>query len=251
MPVWHWVTFIPQLLTSLSHKEARLARQVLIRIAKSYPQALHFQLRTTKEDLMVIQRQMSQQQQQQQQQMSNSSSPASGNGNVQLQGSVPPTPNMGNAAPGGAVSVTSRQPWQHVDEIMGILKTAYPLLALSLESLVDQISQRFKSNHDGDAYRLVVALYNDGVQYFNRLANPREDARLPPTTEANIIRFAETVLPKHIRQEFEVDIIKSKPNLETYISKLRKWKDCLEEKLDRSFVTAILSRSKDSYPPWR
>ncbi|ODV87142.1 hypothetical protein CANARDRAFT_26566 [[Candida] arabinofermentans NRRL YB-2248] len=244
MPVWHWVTFIPQLLTSLSHREARLARQVLIRIAKAYPQALHFQLRTTKEDYAVLQRQMTQQNSQQRSNSSNgSSTPVSGTAPGTATGaSVPPTPNLPNASPAGGNSSSQRQPWQHVEEIMGILKTAYPLLALSLESLVDQIGQRFKSNNDGDAYRLVVALYNDGIQYFNRLANPREDARLPPATEANIIRFADTVLPKHIRQEFEVDIIQSKPNLETYISKLRKWRDCLEEKLDRSFGKVNMER---------
>ena len=148
---------------------------------------------------------------------------------------------------GSQISVNSKsddspQPWLIVDEIMAILKTAYPLLALSLESLVDQISQRFKSNHDGDAYRLVVALYNDGVLYYNRLANLKEDARLPPATEANIVRFANTVLPLHIKEEFENDLIKSKPNLETYISKLRKWKDCFEEKIDRTYGKVNLER---------
>jgi transformation/transcription domain-associated protein len=38
VPVWYWITYIPQLLTSLSHKEARLARTLLIKIAKNYPQ---------------------------------------------------------------------------------------------------------------------------------------------------------------------------------------------------------------------
>lgn len=38
VPVWYWITYIPQLLTSLSHKEARLARAILIKIAKNYPQ---------------------------------------------------------------------------------------------------------------------------------------------------------------------------------------------------------------------
>jgi transformation/transcription domain-associated protein len=38
VPVWYWITYVPQLLTSLSHKEARLARQTLIKIAKNYPQ---------------------------------------------------------------------------------------------------------------------------------------------------------------------------------------------------------------------
>jgi transformation/transcription domain-associated protein len=38
VPVWYWITYIPQLLTSLSHKEAHLARTILIKIAKNYPQ---------------------------------------------------------------------------------------------------------------------------------------------------------------------------------------------------------------------
>ena len=38
VPVWYWITFIPQLLTSLSHREARNAKDILIRIAKIYPQ---------------------------------------------------------------------------------------------------------------------------------------------------------------------------------------------------------------------
>lgn len=123
---------------------------------------------------------------------------------------------------------------------MAILKTAYPLLALSLESLVDQINQRFKCTADEDAYRLGVALLNDGVQYLNRLGNPKDDAKLPPITEANITRFAETVLPKQIRAEFEKDLVHSKPNLETYITKLRKWRDRLEDKLDRRFTQVNL-----------
>ena len=38
VPVWYWITFIPQLLTSLSHREARYAKDILVRIAKVYPQ---------------------------------------------------------------------------------------------------------------------------------------------------------------------------------------------------------------------
>ena len=56
-----------------------------------------------------------------------------------------------------------RQPWEYVDEIMTILKTAHPLLALSMETVVDQVQQRFKCPADEDAYRLIVALLNDGV----------------------------------------------------------------------------------------
>ncbi|KAL6454047.1 TRA1 Transcription-associated protein 1 [Candida maltosa Xu316] len=290
VPVWYWITFIPQLLTSLSHKEAKLAKQILVRIAKSYPQALHFQLRTTKEEFTAQQRQYIEIARQQAAQAAHASQNAANNTNSNSTASPPkqngdskpsaeknePQQSPGSQsqqsprsqsqqsppAAGGGASATGtgtgptptsaspqappvpqqinipnavRQPLEHVEEVMAILKTAYPLLALSLESLVDQINQRFKCTADEDAYRLGVALLNDGIQYLNRLGNPREDAKLPPVTEANITRFAETVLPKQIRAEFEKDLVISKPNLETYIIKLRKWRDRLEDKLDRRF----------------
>ncbi|TID14916.1 hypothetical protein CANINC_004587 [Pichia inconspicua] len=269
MPVWYWVTFIPQLLTALSHREANFAKDVLIKIAKSYPQAIHFQLRTAKEEYASMQRTQATVHptaSQDSEKVNNGTSTAEGEdrsnnnslatnsnttvannsstpaGSPPMGGSPVPTTTPTTIGTSNSTSNGSPKPWIHIDEIMGILKTAYPLLALSLESLVDQISQRFKSNSDGDAYRLVVALYNDGVQYFNRLSNPKEDARLPPATEANIVRFADTVLPAHIKAEFEADLIHSKPNLETYISKLKKWKDCLEEKLDRTYGKVNLER---------
>lgn len=270
VPVWYWITYIPQLLTSLSHKEAKLARHVLIKIAKSYPQALHFHLRTTKEDYAVIQKQAvqaaqsaahrtsgSNQSSQQANSGSGSPTPQSATGTPGSTGQpVNPGSNTGSPALGQQVpnqpsssppqsqqqqsqsqnqtqsQSNTRQPWEHVDEIMGILKTAYPLLSLSLESFVDQIYQRFKCPVDEDAYRLIVALLNDGVQYMGRLGYPKEDAKLPPATETNITRFAESVLPKHIKTAFEADFVTEKPNLETYVKKLRKWRDMFEEKLD-------------------
>lgn len=289
VPVWYWITFVPQLLTSLSYKEAKLVRQILIRIAKSYPQALHLQLRTTKEDFAAKQRQsldisrhssknsaspsvssadvkevanengdeseskndmdedetdVKSEKEKDAETNGSSKSPSevkTENGTGPKSGSpqatATPDPTSSKLPPAaGAI----RRSWEYVEEIMGILKTAYPLLALSLESLVDQINQRFKCTADEDAYRLGVALLNDGVQYLNRLGNPREDAKLPPVTEVNITRFAETVLPKQIRAEFEKDLVIGKPNLEAYIIKLRKWRDRLEDKLDRRFTEVNL-----------
>ncbi|KAI0464209.1 hypothetical protein LJB42_001813 [Komagataella kurtzmanii] len=284
-PVWYWITFVPQLLTSLSHKEAKIVRHILIQIAKSYPQSLHFQLRTTKEDYQAIQRQAmaanraeeqsSNKQDTADNALKNTNTPqpqtrteTSGpTAESDKKPSIPPKEEQASPQPSRPATTQaspqaqsqengessqkhpteipttdSRQPWQDVEEIMGILKTAYPLLALSLESLVDQLNQRFKCNADEDAYRLVIVLYNDGVQQMNRVANPREEVKLPAATEASISRFADSVLPKNIREVFEHDIIACNPNLETYISKLRKWRDCLEEKLDRSYGKADLER---------
>ncbi|BFZ59893.1 transcription-associated protein 1 [Saitoella coloradoensis] len=268
VPVWYWTTFIPQLLTSLSHKEARHARQILVKIAKSYPQALHFQLRTTKEDYTVIKRQALAAAAQSASTRTGAGvkppQPAQAEGQSSASNGTDTTTNTSSAhlaqtpaAPGevktengtgtprqsaavkpaspavASPQVHNRQPWEHVDDIMSILKTAYPLLALSMETMVDQIQQRFKCPPDEDAYRLIVALLNDGVQYIGRLSSPSEDTKLPPATEANISRFAESVLPKHIKSAFEDDFLKEKPNLQSYVAKLRHWRDRFEAVLDR------------------
>jgi len=116
---------------------------------------------------------------------------------------------------------------------MSVLKTAFPLLALSMETMGDQISKFFKCPPDEDAYRLIVALLNDALQWIARMNPALEDTKLPPSTEANISRFAETILPAHIRVAFEADFVAEKPNLYKYIERLRRWRDRFEEKLDR------------------
>lgn len=86
IPTWYWITFVPQLLLTLSQREARYVRVILLKIAKTYPQvrlspsppcspcarrltgfgsplpfsrlqALFFQLRTTRDDLSLAKRQ--------------------------------------------------------------------------------------------------------------------------------------------------------------------------------------------------
>ncbi len=46
LPPWVWLTWIPQLLTSLCRIESRAAKDILSRILLSYPQALYFSLRS-------------------------------------------------------------------------------------------------------------------------------------------------------------------------------------------------------------
>lgn len=229
IPVWYWITFIPQLLTALSHKEAFLVRKILIRIAKSYPQALHFQLRTTKEDFAVIQRQSlalarTQGEPAETENQENSKHPSPDNSRTTSQ----------NKSQDQDMYPNNRQPWEYLEELNGILKTAYPLLALSLESLVDQINQKFKTNPDEDLFRLINVLLIDGTYNYNRLPYPREKPPLPSSTEANLIRFSENLLPPNIRVKFNADFIESKPDFEVYIKRLRFWRNRLENKLDRA-----------------
>lgn len=258
-PTWFWITFVPQLLSSLEHREARLARSILSKIAKLYPQALFFQLRTTREELLSKKKQAEQRQatkERQAAQQGKSTSPErAGDG---VSSSRPGTANGEPAINGNAGSPKLKQetngqaqtngdgdgerlqreplkkPWEYADEIMAGLKTAFPLLALSMETMTDQIQKNFKCPPDEDAYRLICALLNDGLAYIGRAPQSyAQDVKLPPATEANICRFAETILPGHLRKSFEADFVNKKPTMFEYIQKLRKWRDKFEEKLDR------------------
>ncbi|KAH8882770.1 hypothetical protein GQ53DRAFT_847315 [Thozetella sp. PMI_491] len=268
--VWYWITFIPQLLTGLSHKEARIVHTILVKIAKSYPQALYFQLRTNREDMLAIKKTQEAKKQQEAKKRAQamakagsspqqakqeppnalkadgSSRPATANGDgaapVKSEGetngtSAPAaTPATANEAAQGDQSGPGQKkpPWEYTEEIMSALKTAFPLLALSMETMVDQIQKHFKCPPDEDAYRLIVALLNDGLAYVSRMpASYAKDVKLPNATETNITRFAETILPSHIRPTFEDDFVKIKPTMYEYIHKLRRWRDKFEERLDR------------------
>jgi transformation/transcription domain-associated protein len=75
---------------------------------------------------------------------------------------------------------------------------------------------------------------NDGLSYVGRQPTLyARDTKLPSSTEGNITRFAESVLPAHIRKSFESDFIKDKPTMFEYIQKLRIWRNRFEERLDR------------------
>lgn len=167
---WYWLSLIPQLLLSLSHRESRYARAILMKIARNQPQvgcelssvlrrsnlhkflqALFFQLRAAKEESNVVKKQYMSNRK------DNTATPsADANGRDEDTEMAPPqgTPQMPE---------NHQHPWDLVEEITSILKTAYPMLALTLETMGDQIVNRFKPTQDEDFYRVLVALCNDAV----------------------------------------------------------------------------------------
>lgn len=190
MSPWYWITSIPQLISGLSRGEARHAKHLLIRIAKSFPQALYFALRTARQDLeenagvaqldsMLVDDPMAD--------MDNDNPVDVDQGVAdRMNISIPSEPfaapeviqidiNVGGVAQldsamsvdgktDSTYSLSRRSPTEHVEEIMAILKTAYPLLALSMETMVDQILSRMKPSAQETVYRSVSALYADGYQ---------------------------------------------------------------------------------------
>lgn len=77
-----------------------------------------------------------------------------------------PTPAIALASSSGMTdpSTHPRQAWDHVDEILQTLKTGFPLLILSLETMVDQIQHKFKPSQEEEVYRSVCMLLSDAVQ---------------------------------------------------------------------------------------
>ncbi|KOS19655.1 Transcription-associated protein 1 [Escovopsis weberi] len=271
-PTWYWITFIPQLLTGLGHKEAPRVYQILLTIAKSYPQALYFELRTKREDMAAIKKNQDVKEKARLRAQSaaaaaatakangaspqvkadalkadgGASRPGTAAGSDSAQTPAKPEGSDASATALAASNVqgpeqqppagqsSKRPPWELTEEIMSVLKTAFPLLALSMETMVDQIQKHFKCPPDEDAYRLIVALLNDALTYVSRTpASFAKSVKLPAATETNITRFAETILPSHIKKSFEADFVEVKPTMYEYIHKLRRWRAKFEEKLDR------------------
>ncbi|WVQ95626.1 hypothetical protein IAU59_002724 [Kwoniella sp. CBS 9459] len=251
--IWYWITLIPQLLMSLSHREAKQARLLLLRIAKQYPQALFFHLRVSREDFVSIKKQQMQSRAAAARRAEAQAKAAAANAAAAAEtaGEVKSEENKdakdesnGNATDGQAgqavangamappAAAPPRQPWDHVDEIMNMLKTAFPLLALTMEKMVDQISIRAKPNSDEDIYRFFSALLADAMQQWGgRNGMPNDDGELSAQTKDNLAKFA-TNLNGDLKAMIEKDFMKDMPKLREYIKRLQRWRDFYEKNLD-------------------
>ena len=234
-PIWYWIAFIPQLLQLLSHKDAKFARKLLMQIAKTFPQSLYYYLRTTREDYMLIKRSAvaaSQRASSRQSENDNKgfSEPQQAT-QTASQSNDPANQTQFNEQP--TEQPVQRQPWEYIDEIMNILKTAFPLLALTMENMADQLQQRFKPSNDEDIYRLTNALLNDALQqYIHRAPLATDNSQLPQSSQINVARFAENLPPGALKTTFENDFVRSKPTLREYVARLQRWRDRYEESLD-------------------
>ncbi|KAI0650812.1 atypical/PIKK/TRRAP protein kinase [Trametes meyenii] len=222
---WYWIALIPQLCLSVSQREAKQARYILLNLAKLYPQALFFPLRTTKEDMNLVKRQATQ--------AAQAAAAAVARANPQPDGAKDDKTGSNGAPrpPELTIPLATRQSWELIDEIVQILKTAFPLLILTLETVVEQIAQRFKASPEEEIYRLICMLLQDAMQqHIIRMATD-DDGQLNSTTVSTLARLAIN-LSGSARRDYEEDFIKSKPNLLEYIRKLQQWRDKYERLLD-------------------
>ncbi|KAJ2606540.1 transcription-associated protein 1 [Coemansia sp. RSA 1722] len=204
MPTWYWIAFVPQLLAGLDAPYARQAQQLLLRIAKQYPQALYYALRTAREEALVARLR-------QPDQSSNAStgSPAQQSQQQQQQ---------------------QQQPSLAADELMPKLKTAHPLLALSMETMIDHIVHRLKPCPEEDIYRLVHALLADSLQQLHAavMSQPRGSLSLVDTIVANTCRVALSLPAGAIKTRFEQDFGSVRGmDLCEYVTKMYQWQQML------------------------
>jgi transformation/transcription domain-associated protein len=171
LPSWYWVPFIPELLTSLNRREARQARFLLMKIAKSYPQALYLQLRTINEEYKMNTI------------SSGITSPIQSESDAKFMSSGSPNPSSISESTGiqslpekvllessemesniSDQPFLKKSPHEHSEDLLGILKTGYPLLALSLENMVEHIIHRLRSSPEEDLYRIIRTLITENIQ---------------------------------------------------------------------------------------
>ncbi|KAL6299677.1 atypical/PIKK/TRRAP protein kinase [Sparassis latifolia] len=282
---WYWITLIPQLCLSISHREIKQARYILLNLAKLYPQALFFHLRTTREDMAFVKRQAaaaaqrsanvdhsqvptatsvsldSHKRAQSDQAMQDSAMDGgsdvvkpfmAGDDASQLHASPGTLRNPSETSQNVARPIDSRRvvssearstadptfphpgraSWECVEEVVQILKTAFPLLILSLETLVEHIIMRFKGTQEEEIYRLVSMLLQDALQqYMFRASREDDNGQLPEQIIKYLPRYAGS-LSGSPRRDYEEDFLKNKMSLYDYIRKLQQWRDRYERYLN-------------------
>ncbi|MBW0462525.1 hypothetical protein O181_002240 [Austropuccinia psidii MF-1] len=253
IPIWNWAYFVPQLLSCLSApREARYAKALLTKIAKSFPQSLFFYIRTANDELAVS-RQRALHTGHRTGVVTTS---AISDNNPQVPSSETRTPQTGVASssnqPGGMLPISSNAPsmsqvpmaFEHVDDIIGTLKTQFPLLALSMEMLVDQLYQRFKAPPEEDVHRLLSALLQDALTtYIQRASDPHDDLQVSEVTKANLARFSENLSKMPMQPHFHREFVESSMSLPSYVNKLQEWRNKYEKNIERKIRKSNLENA--------
>lgn len=115
--------------------------------------------------------------------------------------------NMNSSDP--AMQRATAHPWEFVDEITNVLKTASPLLTPVLEVLAENLAVRFKPTSEEEVYRFIIALLTEALHVScfvgpvqtaglsssqqhstNRAGNANDDGAVPESCLSNVVRLA-------------------------------------------------------------
>jgi transformation/transcription domain-associated protein len=152
------------------------------------------------------------------------------NGSQPPSASVQAAANIQNAAQMAAAM--SRQPQELLEEILNILKTAFPLLALSMEKMVDHINVRAKPPIEEDIYRFLSALLNDAISQWSNKTRVRDDNDPMPQQVREKIRIFCAQTKHDLRQMMHDQFVAQPITLREYILRLQRWHERYEKALD-------------------
>ncbi len=144
-----------------------------------------------------------------------------------------------------------RMPQELLDEILSILKTAFPLLALSMEKMVDHINVRALPPKEEDVYRFFFALLSDALgvsnwqlltdalidnlatlqQWASKIRIPKDDEDVPQQTRDKIKMFIHNLSPE-IKEPAQQQFLQKDLKLREYIRRMSQWHDRYERALD-------------------
>ncbi|KAJ2091537.1 transcription-associated protein 1 [Coemansia sp. RSA 986] len=229
MPTWYWIAFVPQLLAGLDAPYQGQAQQILLRIAKHYPQALYYALRTAREESLIARRRQTASTSQGPAQKTETSTSGAAPGTSSADGSLSADLPSQAAALASATGQQAGPSVSAIDELMPKLKTAHPLLALSMETMIDQIVHRLKPCPEEDIYRLVHALLSDGLQLLHaNVSQGKFDLALVDTIVSNTCRVGLNLPSGMIKTRFEHDFGKVREmDVCEYVTKLYQWQQML------------------------
>jgi transformation/transcription domain-associated protein len=71
---------------------------------------------------------------------------------------------LSNSGVANSTTYPWSQAWEHIDKILQTPKTTFPLLILSLETMVDQIKHKFKPSPEEDVHCTICMLISKAIQ---------------------------------------------------------------------------------------
>ncbi|EEB95907.1 hypothetical protein MPER_05049, partial [Moniliophthora perniciosa FA553] len=119
---------------------------------------------------------------------------------IQPMEGVEPQRNAGTVNVNNDPAGFPRPTWDCVEEIVQLLKTAFPLLTLSLETIVDQLITRFKPNFEENIHYHTHLLLGDAMQnYTLRMNQVDDDGQLSTGTLNALQRLTQGIAPSQIK----------------------------------------------------
>jgi transformation/transcription domain-associated protein len=237
LPVWVWLPWIPQLLSSLCRIEGHCIKSILSRLVKAYPQAVYYSLRAFYLERRDVER----------------------------------SKGVSSSSPGQHMSSVA-----YAEEMMSTLRRSHASLWSSLEAILEELIVKFRPSFEEELLATISALLERAESHTEKQAVPDdrksedEDAMVSSWSKtlsriaAKFFRDSESSsnsnrrddrakrtaeFKRKYKTDFEADFkvnsassetsgdkAEAKPQfqLEEYIERLQKWKDNLEVQVSRT-----------------